>query len=1127
MEPDGGCPDENTILEHVEQLLAPERAGQLEAHLDRCPACRHLVAQLTRIFHGAALPATALQPPANADGAAVPEPTETEVVAEIPGRYLHRSEMARGGHGRVLVVHDTIMGREVAMKLLAPAAVPGGSPSEQLRRSAELTLRFLREVRIAGQLAHPTVIDVYELGRRTDGTYYFTMQYVRGRTLAEALARADGLRGRLQLLGHLADVCNGIAYAHSRGVLHRDLKPTNVMIGDFGETVILDWGLAGRRSAGQQPGPTPLPADEAGAVDAQPRTLDGTFLGTPAYMSPEQASGRVERIDERSDIWGLGALLHELLTGHPPFEGTSSLEILEKVLTSPVPPVRSICPDAPPELAAVAEKALRRDKTQRYATARELGSDITAYMTGNRVSAHRYRARDLLRHFVARHRLALGAATAIFVTTLAALVAVSLSYRAEQRALRLSRYHLAQAHGDRARRLLGEQQLLAAGIFAAASLTNNPSQPGSLVHDATFGRRFPEAETLRLRAASVAYRARYRILTRLERPFAVGVPIRGVALGPDERLFTGDNAGRLRTWSIRSGALERDVAAHRGEVLDLALSPDGRTLASAGWDGAIRLWDARSGRALARLSGHTSRVNALAFSADGKLLASAGQDRTARLWDARSGAAVAVLADHPGDVLALAFSPDGVQIATGALDHAIRLFAVPGGGLERTLTGHESLVLDLAFSSDGSRLASASLDRTTRVWDTAGAGPPLTLVRQQETPFCVAFSPDGRLLASGTINGTVRLWDPRSGRHLVALAAHADRVYRVAFSADGRRLVSAGGDGAARVWAVATPSRPAALVVHEGPVQSIRFSPDGRWIATAIARRVQLWDARSGQPLRSIDAHDAEVTRIAFSPDGQRVASASLDGTVRVWETQSGQRQLVLAGHGRGATGVAFAPDGALLASSSVDRKIRLWSARDGKLLATLDSHESGVWDVAFSPDGVLLAAASYDRTASIWRVDNRVLLHRLTGHRDWVASVSFSPDGRLLATTGRDAAVLVWDPRTGRRLGRVSGHRQWVRDADFTADGTRLVTVGDDRTVRVWSTRSWEPLLLLDASSEVGALDAAPRGSLIAYGDGKSVTLLPLEGLPLRGSPQQLLSRLQRAAGMALEGFRLVPVTR
>ncbi|MCZ7685204.1 MAG: serine/threonine protein kinase [Sandaracinaceae bacterium] len=353
------------------------------------------------------------------------------LTSEHPGRYTRAEELGRGGMGRVVLAVDRHLGREVAMKELLAHA--GAADSAM---SVGAAVRFLREARITGQLEHPSIVPVHELGQREDGTIYYTMKRIRGRSLAHALREGDALSDRLTLIGHFRAACDAVAYAHSRGVVHRDLKPDNVMVGEFGETLVVDWGLAKVRGEAE-PGEIDRRVRVALGEDAG-NTVDGHALGTPAYMSPEQARGEIESIDERSDVWGLGAMLYEILTGRPPYVAESVLAVVNKVLEERPPRVREVCPEAPAELAAIAERALSRDPGSRYPGAKELAAEIAAWQDGRTVRAYEYSALELVRRFFARHR---GAAYAT-LGVLAALVTAALltfdGYAREQRARALA-----------------------------------------------------------------------------------------------------------------------------------------------------------------------------------------------------------------------------------------------------------------------------------------------------------------------------------------------------------------------------------------------------------------------------------------------------------------------------------------------------------------------------------------------------------------------------------------------------------------------------------------------------------------------------------------------------------------
>ncbi|MGC4123208.1 MAG: protein kinase [Myxococcales bacterium] len=998
----------------------------------------------------------------------------TQVTPESPGRYALRGERGRGGMGRILVAFDQHVGREIALKqLLGPG-------------DAEAAARFLREARVTGQLEHPNIVPVYEVGRGEKGALYYSMRLVRGRTLTAVLAEGRTLAERLRSLGSFWDLCKAVAYAHSRGVVHRDLKPDNVMVGEFGETVLLDWGLA--KLTG---GPSAPPSQLRLGDEASP-TVGGAAVGTPCYMSPEQAVGTPA--DERSDVWGLGAVLYELLTGQPPFLGDSVLHTLSLVQGAPLVPVRTRAAEAPPELAAIAEKALRKDPGQRYASAQELAQDVSAYMTGGRVRAHAYRPWELLKRAAAQNK-AVVAGIAVGLTCLLVALGLVTSALRQERASRLqSQTHLAQAYLERASKAFDDDDLDQTVALAAHSLLSNPAHPQGDCFDPAWAAASADARALRSTALSTVFQARLRNILELERTLAASDSLWPVAFSRDGRRVVagGASSGKVFVWDARSGQLERELPAH-GSVTVLAVSADGKTLATGNRDADIQLWDLDSGARGAVLEGQGAGSTDLAFSADGKVLASASTDGSGNLWDPVQGRRLVRLEGHGDSVTAVALSPDSRIAATGSDDRTVRLWSVPEGQPLATFSSSAAAIYAVAFSPDGRALAVGGEERAVRLLSVPDGRPLLSLAGHRDSVLSLVFSADGSLLASLGVDGT-RVWDARAGVTLAAVAGLGGQDRGVAFSPDGRTLALAGDGRAVRLFKVGGDPRRAPLAGHTDAVNDLAFTPDGKRLVTSgYDRVIRVWDVASHRTVALLEGHGAGVFGLAMSPDGKKVASCAADLTMKTWDLDSGKEQLS-APLGERPYALAWSPDGALIASGGVQGVARLRDARTGAVVAELAGHEGPITRLRFSPDGALLATSGVDGKVRLWDVARRSLVKTVDAHGDWAWGVSFSGDGKTLVTAGKDGLAKLFDVETGRELKRFSAHGRWVNDARLSPDGRFLATGGDDRTARLFDLQTGAERLVLRASHSVDALTFSPDGRQLALAAGQLAEIYPVD---------------------------------
>jgi WD40 repeat protein len=1076
-----------------------------------------------------------------------PPTDKTTVKYEIAGEH------ARGGLGRVLRAWDRRLNRLVAIK-------------ELLAARADHARRFVREVEITARLQHPSIVPVYEAGEWPNGTPFFAMKFVSGRSLRQLIDDAGTLDKRLALLPNLIAAADAIAYAHNQGVLHRDLKPSNVVVGDFGETVVVDWGLAKIIAEPDEAAGAALDGDAPGA-----QTVAGAVLGTPSYMPPEQARGAP--VDARADVYALGAMLYHVLAGVSPFSGDTSQEILEKVVAGPPIPVDERERGVPPDLAAIVRKAMARDPNDRYASAVAVAEDLRRFQTGQLVGAHHYSRAVLIRRWLRQQRSSVAVAGVLL-----AVLAISLTFafrrivrerdRAEKRSNELI---LAQARaqlvvdptaalawaktypldgGDLpalhelivdaesrgvARHVLRRKDLNSVGAVFSHDGTRLASEEGMQVRisDVATGRTLlvvPHNNVVQGRG-TITWTEDDRSLVVIgwapdTGPLLNLIDVASGAISHVGKLtrnvprlrIRGDQAivacsdGTVQLWDLRQRT-HRIVAKHPPKVLAAEFSPDGTRIASGGADGRVAV---STGEGLLQSLDVGGIVTELMFTLDGKSIVFGQEDGRVWRWDLAGGKQT-LLGRHQATVSALAWSGDGIWAATGSADRTVRLWNLRDG-TTRVLAGHGGAVKDLAFTPDDTTLASSGGDGTVRLWD-INSGAVTVLRGHTASVEAISFTRDGRWLVSSALDLSSRVWELRATGATKNLGGHDRDVFGVAYSRDGAWLASGGMDRTLRLWAVPAATTGA---VHRvpGALTAVGFSPDSARVAAVGYKAVAVWDTRSGAEQLSDAPRGSAFWRFQFSPDGRRFAVSSVDGNVRVW-TDGVPQDL------RGARGVldslSFSPDGRSLAAGGYDKLVHIWDLTTGT--ARLDSfHTAVIVGVAFSPDGKVLASASEDA---------RVHLHDLAGGADRTLklsakphSITFSPSGRWLATAC-DQTLALFDRQTGRqRVLPGLSDSSWA--IDFSPDEKLVVATSSPGTVRAWDTASGDVQHLYRVDTLVWDLAISPDGATIATGHQDGIVRLwpmPREYVPT--TPEGLRGAMERATTAVLMGDPPVPQTK
>lgn len=1035
-------------------------------------------------------------------------------------RYRIVRSHARGGLGEVFIAFDSELNREVAVKEIQKRFADHDDSRSRFRLEAEIT----------GKLEHPGIVPVYGLGQYQDGRPYYAMRFIRGDSLQQAIelfhqrfptgkqtpgsATEESLELR-KLLRRFIDVCNAMEYAHSRGVLHRDLKPGNIILGKYGETLVVDWGLA--KVTGQAEG-TPASgellrlSDDSGSSP----TMVGVAVGTPAFMSPEQAEGAVDRLGPATDIYSLGATLFHLLAGRPPFKEKSVAETIAKVREGSFESPRKHRPEIPKGLEAICKKAMALRPEDRYASPMDLSEDLERWLGDEPIQAQQESLAEKGARLIRKNRAwALSGVVALLVIAVVASVAAFWV--------------------DGARRTAVSAQL-----EESKQRSNAQTAEGKERKQRELAVKAAQEEAIQRKLAdqrtAEVQRSNYIANIRLANAAWQAGDVRAMEEALQQCVpQAGSQDLRGWEWNYFQQLPRASLMTYRAKHLTgfaVSVSYDGRRLAVGTQLGA-EILDTVTGKVIKTLVTHeANEFSKVAISPDGFKVATQVSREPLRIWDIESGKLIREIELEGQQISQMVFGPDNQTLAVGGFDHVINVWDTAPGERKWQLQGHEGIIRGLAFSADGAKLASGDDANSAKVWDLVegrelhsfrSSGPNL-VAGTRATFFGVCFSPDGKRLATGCSNRWIEVFDITSPRSITAWTGHSDQITGLAYIPRkfGDHLVTCGLDQMLCIWSERDGTLQRTLRGHSAGIYGLSASIDGRRIGTCgLDKTMKVWDSAT-----EVDAFEYPelpniINAMDVSANGERAAASGNGSYLAIFDLAARAPQWVLVP--KRTWGIMyqlnFSKEGKRIMSLGSDHPPTVWEVETGKMLRRF-AEADRLGGSALSPDGDLVGVQK-GKEAVIYQVADGAIARTLED-KGFIARMKFSPDGKTLVgaleegvgfwevatgkctkviphpekdfttlavhfETGRMACayasgmIYLLSLETGDVLASSSAHLKTIMSLSFSPDGNRLVSGSRDQLIRVWEVPSGQLLCTLRGhKADVTQVQFTPDGKQI-----------------------------------------------
>jgi len=1123
--------DERAIFKAALKIKLPtKRAAYVKK---ACGDDSKLLARIEALFKahdeaGDFLEAPVLDPVATLDDSPL-----TEGPGTVIGRYKLLEKIGEGGFGVVYMADQAKpISRRVALKIIKLGM-----------DTKEVIARFEAERQALAMMEHPNIAKVLDAGATDTGRPYFVMELVKGIPITEYCDNNNlDTQQRLKLF---IGVCKAIQHAHQKGIIHRDLKPSNVMITlHDGKPVpkVIDFGIA--KATGHR------------LTEKTLFTRFAQMIGTPEYMSPEQAEFSGLDVDTRSDIYSLGVLLYQLLTGVTPFDGeklreagyvemqriireddpdkpSTKLSTMGKSLTD-IAKHRRVAPQAlrkmiRGDLDWIVMKTLEKDRIRRYETASELATDIDRHLSDELVLAGPPSAGYRLRKFVRRNRVAVMTGSLIAVALLAATV-VSAIY-AHKADINANKAEVARHNAEKAKHEISDM-LAASYVDRAQALCEQGEVGRGMLWLADSLKILPDGYNDLDRAIRTSLGAWYGQLHSLRAVVQYPNQINAVAFSPDgSRILAGFQDGTARFCDGSTGQPIGKPLRHGSEVTSLAISPNGKRIATGTTGSSIWLWDALTFKTVGESIQHEDEDNwapVMTFSPDSSRLLTGGANGAVLTWDAGTGKALGKVFQYKGErngsVRAVAFCTNGLRIVLRTGWAKYKMFDGDRGEPIGPSVNNTGRTTALAINPDGKRFATVKVHSLIQVWDATTGEPVFEPIVQGGVIYALPFSPDGTRIVSGGNTRMAVLWDTATGESIGEPLRQRDTVRTMAFSPDGKRVVTGNQDGVLRIWDLIQTKYVGKSVKYKDRLLAVAYGPEGFRILTETNDMVQVRDAATGEPIGKPFSHPGRIEFITFSPNGSRLVTCSKaaldnDWYLRLWDLSSGA--LVGEPFHRGGMRMAFSPDGSRILTGGNKAVARLWDAVTLKLLGEFSQHQRFVSAVAYSPDGLQFLTGSYDGTTQLWNAATLEPISKPLVHQSEVKDATFSPDSTKFLIGFADGTVRLWDAVTLKPIGTPLQHLKVVGNVAFSPDGSQLLACCIDRTARIWDAATLKPIgPPLEHESWWPTMSSfSPDGSEILVADRDAIAAVwHAPTGPLAGDYERIVCWVQVVTGMELD---------